>query len=127
MKLVFVPLKDVFKECKGKRQFSIKKDAYRRFSSVSNEMQICIKKIAALYQEYVTLKVLDTGSGIPDYALSRIFERFYSLPRANGQKSSGLGLAFVSEVARLFNGEVTLRNVQEGGVLASLRLHRHFT
>ena len=37
------------------------------------------------------------------------------------------GLAFVSEVARLFNGEVTLRNVQEGGVLASLRLHRHFT
>lgn len=49
MKLVFVPLKDVFKECKGKRQFSIKKDAYRRFSSVSNEMQIGIKKIAALY------------------------------------------------------------------------------
>jgi signal transduction histidine kinase len=78
-------------------------------------------------QEHVALKVLDTGSGIPDYALSRIFERFYSLPRANGQKSSGLGLAFVSEVARLFNGEVTLRNVQEGGVLASLRLHRHFT
>lgn len=50
MKLVFVPLKDVFKECKGKRQFSIKKDAYRRFSSVSNEMQIGIKKNAALYQ-----------------------------------------------------------------------------
>lgn len=52
MKLVFVPLKDVFKECKGKRQFSIKKDAYRRFSSVSNEMQIGIKKIAALYDAY---------------------------------------------------------------------------
>ena len=82
---------------------------------------------AEVDQEYVTHKVLDTGSGIPDYALSRIFERFYSLPRANGQKSSGLGVAFVSEVARLFNGEVTLRNVQEGGVLASLRLHRHFT
>ena len=87
----------------------------------------CITLSAEVDQEHVTLKVLDTGSGIPDYALSRIFERFYSLPRANGQKSSGLGLAFVSEVARLFNGEVTLRNVQEGGVLASLRLHRHFT
>ena len=87
----------------------------------------CIMLSAEVEQEHVTLKVLDTGSGIPDYALSRIFERFYSLPRANGQKSSGLGLAFVSEVARLFNGEVTLRNVQEGGVLASLRLQRHFT
>ena len=43
----------------------------------------------------------DSGSGIPDYALERIFERFYSLPRENGLKSSGLGLAFVQEVARL--------------------------
>lgn len=82
---------------------------------------------AEVASEQVTLNVQDTGSGIPDYALPRIFERFYSLPRANGNKSSGLGLAFVSEVARLLNGEVTLRNVPEGGVLASLRLHRHFT
>ncbi|EFI7368263.1 hypothetical protein BBD78_001029 [Escherichia coli] len=50
-----MPLKDVFKECKGKRQFSIKKDAYRRFSSVSNEMQIGIKKIAALYVRFNAL------------------------------------------------------------------------
>lgn len=87
----------------------------------------CITLSAVVDQEQVTLKVQDTGSGIPDYALPRIFERFYSLPRANGQKSSGLGLAFVSEVARLLNGEVTLHNMPEGGVLASLRLHRHFT
>ncbi len=87
----------------------------------------CITLSAHVEQEHVTLNVQDTGSGIPDYALSRIFERFYSLPRENGQKSSGLGLAFVSEVARLLNGEVTLHNVPEGGVLASLRLHRHFT
>lgn len=59
MKLVFVPLKDVFKECKGKRQFSIKKDAYRRFSSVSNEMQICIKKIAALYKTFNAFGILE--------------------------------------------------------------------
>ena len=51
--------------------------------------------------ERVIVRVTDTGSGIPDYALARIFERFYSLPRASGQKSSGLGLAFVQEVARL--------------------------
>ncbi|EBF6384037.1 hypothetical protein CKL74_15005 [Salmonella enterica subsp. enterica serovar Java] len=60
-------------------------------------------------------------------ALPRIFDRFYSLPRENGRKSSGLGLAFVSEAARLLNGEVTLCNRPEGGVLASLTLHRHFT
>lgn len=67
MKLVFVPLKDVFKECKGKRQFSIKKDAYRRFSSVSNEMQIGIKKIAALYftlwSQYQATDDISVGAG----------------------------------------------------------------
>ncbi|MBF3299530.1 two-component system sensor histidine kinase CreC, partial [Leptospira borgpetersenii serovar Ballum] len=64
----------------------------------------------------------DTGSGIPDYALARIFERFYSLPRASGQKSSGLGLAFVQEVARLHQGEIALVNRPEGGVEARLTL-----
>ena len=71
--------------------------------------------------------VTDSGSGIPDYALTRIFERFYSLPRDNGLKSSGLGLAFVQEVARLHQGEITLRNRDEGGVMATLILHCPFT
>lgn len=75
----------------------------------------------------VQLTVTDSGSGIPDYALERIFERFYSLPRENGLKSSGLGLAFVQEVARLHQGEIGLHNREEGGVIATLTLHRPFT
>ena len=43
----------------------------------------------------LTIFVTDNGSGIPDFALQKVFERFYSLPRASGLKSSGLGLAFV--------------------------------
>ena len=73
------------------------------------------------------LTVSDSGSGIPDYAMARIFERFYSLPRENGLKSSGLGLAFVQEVARLHQGDIALHNQPEGGVKATLTLHRHFT
>ncbi|MDI9802241.1 two-component system sensor histidine kinase CreC [Citrobacter koseri] len=82
---------------------------------------------AEAHADRVTLQVADTGSGIPDFAMPRIFERFYSLPRGNGLKSSGLGLAFVSEVARLLKGEISLSNRPEGGVQASLTLHRHFT
>lgn len=66
--------------------------------------------------------VSDTGSGIPDYAQGRLFERFYSLPRSNGQKSSGLGLAFVQEVARLHRGTISLENRPEGGAVARLIL-----
>lgn len=78
-------------------------------------------------QKQTLLKMIDSGSGIPDYAQSRIFERFYSLPRDTGLKSSGLGLAFVQEVARLHHGEIQLHNREEGGVEAILRLHRPFT
>jgi two-component system sensor histidine kinase CreC len=67
--------------------------------------------------------VADTGAGVPDYALDRIFERFYSLPRPDtGRKSSGLGLSIVREVARLHGGSVTLDNRPEGGARASLTL-----
>ncbi|MGN7917391.1 two-component system sensor histidine kinase CreC [Lysobacter antibioticus] len=65
--------------------------------------------------------ISDRGPGIPDYALSRVFERFYSLPRpSGGSRSSGLGLCFVAEVASLHGGETELVNREEGGARASL-------
>ncbi len=67
--------------------------------------------------------VKDCGPGIPDYALPRIFERFYSLARPSTQsKSTGLGLPFVREVALLHGGSVTLENAPQGGALAKLTL-----
>lgn len=86
-----------------------------------------IELAATEQQKRVQITVSDSGSGIPDYALTRIFERFYSLPRANGLKSSGLGLAFVQEVARLHQGNIALQNRSGGGVIATLTLHRPFT
>lgn len=87
----------------------------------------CIELAAREAHKKVQLSVTDSGSGIPEYAHTRIFERFYSLPRENGLKSSGLGLAFVQEVARLHHGDIQLRNREEGGVEALLTLHRPFT
>ncbi|MBI5381754.1 MAG: two-component system sensor histidine kinase CreC [Opitutae bacterium] len=67
--------------------------------------------------------VEDTGPGIPDYALGKIFDRFYSLPRPDtGRKSTGLGLAIVREIMRLHGGDVRVTNRAEGGVRAELRL-----
>jgi len=65
--------------------------------------------------------VADEGPGVPEYALPRVFERFYSLPRPRGgSRSSGLGLCFVAEVAALHEGEVTLHNREPAGAQASL-------
>lgn len=69
------------------------------------------------------VQVIDTGPGVPSYALEQVFDRFYSLPRPDtGRKSSGLGLSIVREVARLHGGEVTLENRASGGASATLTL-----
>jgi len=64
----------------------------------------------------------NSGPAIPDYALARLTERFYSLPRpTTGRKSTGLGLNFVQEVVNLHGGALRVGNVP-GGVEVGLRL-----
>jgi two-component system sensor histidine kinase CreC len=69
------------------------------------------------------ITVDDAGPGIPDYALDRVFEKFYSLGRPDtGRRSSGLGLPFAREVALLHHGEAEVQNMAGGGVRVRLRL-----
>jgi two-component system sensor histidine kinase CreC len=78
---------------------------------------------AAAEGDHVQISVRDDGPGVPDYALERVFDRFYSLAApATGQRGTGLGLPFVREVVRLHGGSVTLGNRIEGGALAVVRL-----
>jgi len=73
---------------------------------------------------HVTVTITDEGPGIPEWALPRVFERFYSLPRPDGgRKSSGLGLNLAREVARLHGGDATVENRSDrSGVKARLSL-----
>jgi len=73
--------------------------------------------------DFLRLSVADCGPGVPDYALERVFERFYSLPRpGGGSRSSGLGLCFVAQVAELHGGRAALANREGGGAVAGIEL-----
>ena len=70
---------------------------------------------AQLQHRQLTISVVNQGQPIPSYALDRLCERFYSLPRPNnGRKSTGLGLNFVSEVAQLHDARLTITNIDIG-------------
>jgi len=113
-------------------QAEVQGDAYLLRQAVSNLLDNAIAfsppggKIALssrIDNGRVEIRVTDLGPGIPDYAQERVFERFYSLARpSTGLRSSGLGLPFVREVARLHGGEADLRNIENGGAVATLRL-----
>ena len=68
----------------------------------------------------IALSVADEGPGIPDYAKSKIFDRFYSTPKPSGGNSSGLGLCFVKEIMSLHLGSVVVESSEGNGTIMTL-------
>ena len=71
----------------------------------------------------VALTVRDTGIGIPEHELPRLFERFHRIEdqRSRSFEGSGIGLALVQELVRLHGGTIEARSDTRQGH----RIHRH--
>ena len=63
------------------------------------------------------LSVTDTGVGIPQHELPRMFERFHRIetPEARTHEGSGIGLALVAELVRLHGGEINVTSQHRQG------------
>jgi two-component system, OmpR family, sensor histidine kinase BaeS len=70
------------------------------------------------------LRVSDSGPGVPDAELSRIFERYYraETSRSRGSGSSGLGLTIVQALVAAHGGTVTARRGELGGLEVEVRI-----
>jgi len=73
-----------------------------------------IKVALRWHGERVELSVSDTGVGIPDSELPRIFERFHRVrgARSRTHEGTGIGLALVQELAGLHGGEVKVESCE---------------
>jgi len=92
------------------------------FTATGGRIQIHAEQMG---EHQVQIGMLNEGPAVPDYAVERVFERFYSLPRPDTRrKSTGLGLSLVQEVAQLHRGAVRLCNVPGQGVRVDLTLPR---
>lgn len=65
----------------------------------------------------VTVSVSDTGSGIPEELLGRIFERFYRVERdrSRNRGGSGLGLAIVKHLCQAIGARISVRSIVGSG------------
>ena len=67
--------------------------------------------------EMAVIEVTDTGIGIPEAHLTRIFERFHRVDAARSRErgGTGLGLAIVKHLIQVFNGRVEVESRPQQG------------
>jgi two-component system sensor histidine kinase ChvG len=96
----------------------------RSFSEQGGNVRIAMRQARALgrngqWQDGIEIIVDDDGPGIPDHAMERIFERFYTdRPNHGFGQNSGLGLSISRQIAEGHGG--TIRAQNRTGALAEI-------
>ncbi|WP_276370435.1 ATP-binding protein [Chryseolinea sp. H1M3-3] len=76
--------------------------------SEAGTIDLTIKKI----DDTVRVSVKDTGVGIPETEMDKIFDRFHRVQNVKGrtQEGTGIGLAMVKELVKLHNGTIEVKS-----------------
>lgn len=82
----------------------------------------CITASCQTDTERVWFTIQDTGIGIPEESLPRIFDRFYRVDKARARKTggNGIGLSLVKFLVELFDGTIQVKSIPEKGTTFTL-------
>lgn len=72
----------------------------------------------------ICLRVQDTGCGVPEAQLQRIFERFYRVDKARARQTggTGLGLAIAGAIVAMHGGDIAAQNAPGGGLIVTVHI-----
>jgi two-component system sensor histidine kinase CpxA len=96
-----------------------------RYTAEGTTVQVRLERQPANGEEgEIVIQVLDSGPGVPDQALPKIFEPFYRLDDARNRQTggAGLGLSIADRAIRLHGGQLRASNRKEGGLQVEIRI-----
>ena len=82
---------------------------------------------AKVENEHILISVADNGEGIPEDQIEELMQPFVRGNEARTVQGSGLGLAIVKRIVDIHEGELIIRNRQQGGLEAIISLPIHHT
>ncbi|MCB9331567.1 MAG: response regulator [Lewinellaceae bacterium] len=88
-----------------------------KYTPEGGNVYIQVQRIEHQESPFLEVKVRDTGIGIPDKDLERIFDRFYQVDSASTRRveGSGIGLALTKELVKLLGGTIRVESQRTKG------------
>jgi two-component system sensor histidine kinase CpxA len=95
-----------------------------RYTAEGSSVEIALASEERSGGPEAVLRVSDSGPGVPEDSLAKLFEPFYRLDDARGRLTGGvgLGLAITERAVRFHGGKVSAFNRTEGGLMVEIRL-----
>jgi two-component system, OmpR family, sensor histidine kinase CpxA len=95
-----------------------------RYTAEGSSVEIALTSGDRSGTAEAVLRVSDSGPGVPEDSLGKLFEPFYRLDDARGRLTGGvgLGLAITERAVRFHGGKVAAFNRAEGGLMVEIRL-----
>ncbi len=95
-----------------------------RYTREATSVQITLERGHGGGGAEAVIRIMDSGPGVPEEELDKLFRPFYRIDDARGRQTGGvgLGLAITERAVRLHGGTVKASNRPEGGLQIEIRL-----
>lgn len=95
-----------------------------RYTEPGTNVQVRLEQGLGAKGPEAVVRVTDSGPGVPEEALDKLFRPFYRIDDARGRQTGGvgLGLAITERAVALHGGSIRAVNRPQGGLMVEIRL-----